>query len=55
MTEQFPTEQFHASSFLQGHNAEYIEQCSSKALAIQSEATLLSKQCPTSAQRSGDS
>jgi 2-oxoglutarate dehydrogenase E1 component len=26
MTEQSPTEQFHASSFLQGHNAEYIEQ-----------------------------
>ncbi len=26
MTEQSPTDQFHASSFLQGHNAEYIEQ-----------------------------
>jgi 2-oxoglutarate dehydrogenase E1 component len=26
MTEQSPTEQFHTSSFLQGHNAEYIEQ-----------------------------
>jgi 2-oxoglutarate dehydrogenase E1 component len=26
MTEQTPNDQFHASSFLQGHNAEYIEQ-----------------------------
>ena len=26
MTEQSPNDQFHASSFLQGHNAEYIEQ-----------------------------
>ncbi len=26
MTDQSPNEQFHASSFLQGHNAEYIEQ-----------------------------
>ena len=26
MTEQSPTEAFHATSFLQGHNAEYIEQ-----------------------------
>ncbi len=26
MTEQSPTDQFHASSFMQGHNAEYIEQ-----------------------------
>ncbi len=26
MTDQSPTEQFHASSFLQGHNAEYVEQ-----------------------------
>ena len=26
MTEQSPNEQFHASSFMQGHNAEYLEQ-----------------------------
>ena len=26
MTEQKPNDQFHASSFLQGHNAEYVEQ-----------------------------
>ena len=26
MTEQSPNDQFHASSFLQGHNAEYVEQ-----------------------------
>ncbi len=26
MTEQIPNDQFHASSFLQGHNAEYVEQ-----------------------------
>ncbi len=26
MTEQSPNDQFHASSFLQGHNAEYLEQ-----------------------------
>ena len=26
MTEQTPNDQFHASSFLQGHNAEYVEQ-----------------------------
>ena len=26
MTEQIPNDQFHASSFLQGHNAAYIEQ-----------------------------
>ena len=26
MTEQSPNTQFHASSFLQGHNADYIEQ-----------------------------
>ena len=26
MTDQSPNDQFHASSFLQGHNAEYVEQ-----------------------------
>ncbi|SFU01366.1 2-oxoglutarate dehydrogenase E1 component [Sedimentitalea nanhaiensis] len=26
MTEQIPNDQFHASSFMQGHNAEYLEQ-----------------------------
>ena len=26
MTEHSPNDQFHASSFLQGHNAAYIEQ-----------------------------
>jgi 2-oxoglutarate dehydrogenase E1 component len=26
MTDQSPNDQFHASSFLQGHNAAYIEQ-----------------------------
>jgi len=26
MTEQSPNDVFHASSFLQGHNAEYVEQ-----------------------------
>ena len=26
MTDQSPNEQFHASSFMQGHNAEYLEQ-----------------------------
>ena len=26
MTEQSPNDQFHASSFMQGHNAEYLEQ-----------------------------
>ncbi|MEP6067647.1 MAG: 2-oxoglutarate dehydrogenase E1 component [Paracoccaceae bacterium] len=26
MTDQIPNEQFHASSFMQGHNAEYLEQ-----------------------------
>jgi len=26
MTEQSPTDIFHASSFMQGHNAEYLEQ-----------------------------
>lgn len=26
MTDQSPTDQFHASSFMQGHNAEYLEQ-----------------------------
>ena len=26
MTEQTPNDQFHASSFMQGHNAEYLEQ-----------------------------
>ncbi|MEY4871806.1 MAG: Glycine--tRNA ligase beta subunit [Pseudomonadota bacterium] len=26
MTDQSPNDQFHASSFLQGHNAEYIDQ-----------------------------
>jgi len=26
MTEQSPNNQFHASSFMQGHNAEYLEQ-----------------------------
>jgi len=30
MTEQSPNDQFHASSFLQGHNAEYIEQLYAK-------------------------
>ena len=26
MTDQSPNDQFHASSFMQGHNAEYLEQ-----------------------------
>ena len=26
MTEQSPNDQFHASSFMHGHNAEYLEQ-----------------------------
>ena len=26
MTEQSPNDVFHASSFMQGHNAEYLEQ-----------------------------
>ena len=26
MTDQSPNDQFHASSFMQGHNAQYLEQ-----------------------------
>ena len=34
MTEQSPNPQFHASSFMQGHNAEYLEPVSYTHLTL---------------------